>query len=197
MEEKRPTGKSFGEQFSDWRLASDATPSEPPKPAPGATNVGSDDPRRLRCGCLEPCRGHSAGEVGNMGYPWATQNAEKQAPEPGSWVTCDRDRMPHRLDPFGWADVCVNPVPAVAPHVKPLSVEEIDKIRCGVDPENPGLVRAREQAIAACTALQARALAEPDSESAGERAAYDRGWNDAIDVFTRNIQASNFERRRQ
>lgn len=101
-----------------------------------------------------------------MGYPWPPPPAEKQALEPGSWVTCDRDSIPHRLDESDWGCRCLNPVPALG--YRSLSDEEIDKI--------------------------ARGLAEPDPPA--EQAAYDRGWNDAIDVFMRNIKASNFERRR-
>jgi len=152
MSEKRQTGKPFGEQFKDWRPASDAPPSEPPKPAPGAKEGTSDDPRRLRCGCLEHCGTHSAEEMDSMGFPWAPPNAQKPAPEIGSWITCDHDPLPHRMDP-GWEHLCVNPVPV------------------------------------------ARALAEPESPS--EWALYLSGWNAAIDVLARNINASNFERRRK
>jgi len=153
MSEKRPAGKTFGEQFKDWRPASDAPPSEPPKPAPGAMDGGPDDPRRLSCGCLGRCRSHSPEEMDSMGFPWAPPNAQKPALEAGTWVTCDRDRIPHRLDESDWGCQCLNPVPTSRPPAYP--------------------------------------------ESPASQAIYDRGWNAAIDVFTRNINASNFERRRK
>jgi len=118
------------------------------------------------------------------GFPLVPPSAENPAPEIGSWVTCERDSIAHRFGQGPWGCFCINPVPAAArgrfyinpvnaaePKGRFLSNEQLDKI--------------------------ARGLAEPDSESPAERAAYDRGWNDAIDVFTRNIKASNFERRRQ
>ena len=129
MSEKRPAGKAFGEQFKDWRPASDSTPSEPPKPPPGAKNGGPDGLRRLYCGCLGSCRSHSPEEMDGIGFPWVPPPAEKLAPEAGSWVTCDRDRLPHRLDPFGWADVCVNPIAVATPRAAAdLSDEEADKM---------------------------------------------------------------------